>query len=53
VISPTGVVQSATGTGFDGQVSSCVAGVIEQIAFPAPGNGGVQVHYPFHFHATR
>ena len=51
-ISPTGSVQSASGEGFDGEVSSCLAGVIKTIEFPAPGEGGgVQVNYPFHFHA--
>lgn len=51
-IGPTGVVQSSSGTGFDGEVTSCLAGVIKTIEFPPPGEGGgVQVNYPFHFHA--
>jgi len=50
-ISPTGAVQSASGTGFDREVSSCVAGVIQTIEFPSPGGGGgVEVNYPFNFH---
>lgn len=53
LISPTGTVQSASGKGFDPEVSSCVAGVILTIQFPAPGDGGaVQVNYPFNFHAA-
>ena len=51
-IAPTGVVQSSSGDGFDGEVTSCLAGVIKTIEFPPPGaDGGVQVNYPFHFHA--
>jgi hypothetical protein len=51
-IGPTGVVQSSSGIGFDGEVTSCLAGVIKTIEFPPPGEGGgVQVNYPFHFHA--
>ena len=50
-ISPTGAVQSASGTGFDREVSSCVASVIQTIEFPSPGGGGgVEVNYPFNFH---
>lgn len=53
LIAPNGSVQSSTGTGFDGQVSSCVASVVKNISFPAPKNGGaVQVNYPFNFHAA-
>jgi hypothetical protein len=51
LIGPKGAVQSSTGTGFDGEVASCLAGVIKTIEFPPPGDGGVQVNYPFHFHA--
>jgi len=52
-ISPAGIVQSAAGTGFDREVASCVAGVIAAIEFPKPGDGtGVQVNYPFAFHAS-
>lgn len=50
-ISPTGAVQSASGTGFDREVSTCVASVIQTIEFPSPGGGGgVEVNYPFNFH---
>jgi FHA domain-containing protein len=53
LISPTGVVQSASGTGFDHEVASCLSGVIGSIEFPKPGDGGsVQVTYPFNFHPT-
>jgi FHA domain len=53
LISPTGAVQSASGTGFDQEVSSCLSGVIGSIEFPKPGDGGsVQVNYPFSFHPT-
>jgi len=52
-IDPNGVVKSSAGQGVDGEVSSCVAGVISQISFPKPKNGGgVQVNYPFNFHPT-
>jgi len=51
LIGPGGEVQTASGTGFDRDVASCVAGVIKTISFPRPGDGiGVQVNYPFHFH---
>jgi len=51
LISPSGAVQSASGTGFDSQVSSCLSSVIQSIEFPKPGDGGgVQVNYPFSFH---
>ena len=50
-IDPNGNVKSANGSGVDGTVSSCVAGVISNINFPKPKNGGgVQVNYPFNFH---
>jgi hypothetical protein len=50
-ISPTGAVQSASGAGFDHEVSSCVARVIQTIEFPSTGGGGgVEVNYPFTFH---
>jgi hypothetical protein len=50
LISPTGNVQSAIGSGFDAAVSTCVASVIKSIAFPAPKNGSaVTVNYPFTF----
>jgi hypothetical protein len=51
LISPVGNVQSASATGFDGEVASCLAAVIRNIDFPAPRDGGVQVSYPFHFRA--
>ena len=51
-IAPDGSVQRAAATGFDREVAACVAGVIQTIAFPRPGDGvGVEVHYPFQFHA--
>lgn len=53
LISGTGVVQSAVGSGLDPEVASCVAGVLQRIQFPAPSDGsGVQVHYPFRFVAA-
>ncbi|MDX2091304.1 MAG: AgmX/PglI C-terminal domain-containing protein [Kofleriaceae bacterium] len=53
LIAPDGTVQSSNGAGFDGEVASCVAGVVKQIKFPRPSNGGpVQVNYPFTFHAV-
>ncbi len=52
-ISPTGSVQSSAGNGFDPTVASCVADVISSIEFPKPTDGGgVQVNYPFNFHAA-
>jgi hypothetical protein len=49
-ITPNGNVASASGSGVDGDVSSCVASVIKGIEFPKPkGGGGVQVNYPFTF----
>lgn len=51
LIAANGSVQSASGAGVSGDVSSCVASVIKNISFPAPRNGGtVQVNYPFNFH---
>jgi FHA domain-containing protein len=53
LITPNGTVQSSGAKGFDNQVASCIAGVIKNIAFPKPTDGGnVQVNYPFHFHAS-
>jgi hypothetical protein len=52
LISPLGNVQSASATGFDADVASCLAAVIQRIEFPAPREGGVQVTYPFHFRAA-
>ena len=52
-IAPTGAVERASGTGFDAEVARCVADAIQAIAFPRPGDGvGVEVNYPFEFHAT-
>jgi hypothetical protein len=52
-ITPNGTVGSATGSGVDGTVSSCVAEVIKQIEFPKPkGGGSVTVNYPFIFHSS-
>ncbi|HET9621424.1 MAG TPA: FHA domain-containing protein [Kofleriaceae bacterium] len=50
MISPTGSVASSSGEGFDGEVASCLAGVVKAIEFPPPGSA-VQVNYPFQFHA--
>jgi pSer/pThr/pTyr-binding forkhead associated (FHA) protein len=53
LISGTGTVQQSVGKGFDDKVAVCVAGVIKNIEFPAPTDGGnVQVNYPFTFHAA-
>jgi hypothetical protein len=52
-ISPTGSVTTSQGAGFDGEVASCVATVVQGIEFPRPTDGaGVQVNYPFNFHAA-
>jgi len=49
-IRPDGKVATATASGVDPDVASCVAEVIRQIEFPKPkGGGGVQVNYPFVF----
>jgi hypothetical protein len=50
-ISPTGAVTGSAGKGFDKNVASCVADVVGNIEFPRPSGGGVQVNYPFTFHA--
>lgn len=53
LIMPNGTVASATGSGVDGTVASCVAAVVKSIEFPKPKNGGsVQVNYPFIFRAA-
>nr|MDQ3368609.1 AgmX/PglI C-terminal domain-containing protein [Myxococcota bacterium] len=53
LISPTGSVASSIGNGVDAKVASCVAGVVKNIEFPRPSNGGsVQVNYPFTFRAA-
>ena len=47
-IKPDGTVATASASGLDPVVASCVAGVIKGLAFPKPkGGGGVQVNYPF------
>jgi hypothetical protein len=52
-ITPNGTVASSNANGVDGEVASCVAGVIKAIEFPKPkGGGGVQVNYPFTFRPT-
>ena len=51
-ITPTGTVTGSKGSGFDGKVASCVAEVVGNIEFPRPNGGGVQVNYPFTFHAA-
>lgn len=52
-IQPNGTVGSSAGKGFDQTVASCVADVVKTIEFPAPGDGGgIQVNYPFNFHAA-
>jgi hypothetical protein len=50
-ITPTGTVTGSAGRGFDKNVASCVADVVGNIEFPRPSGGGVQVNYPFTFHA--
>ena len=53
-ISPTGAVTGSTASGFDATVARCVGDVIGNIEFPKPrGGGGVQVNYPFTFHAAQ
>ncbi|MEO6776759.1 MAG: AgmX/PglI C-terminal domain-containing protein [Kofleriaceae bacterium] len=51
-ITPNGAVTGSRASGFDATVASCVGDVIGNIAFPRPNGGGVQVNYPFTFHAT-
>lgn len=52
VIGADGKVVSASGTGVDPAVASCVAAVIEELQFPRPSGGGnVTVIYPFTFSA--
>ena len=49
-IDPSGKVSSATATGFDPKVSSCLVRVMRSMVFPAPAGGGiVAVTYPFIF----
>ncbi len=52
-ITPVGSVTGSMATGFDATVAKCVGDVISNIEFPKPrGGGGVQVNYPFTFHAA-
>jgi hypothetical protein len=51
-ITPIGSVKGSTAAGFDAKVASCVAEVVGNISFPPPNGGGVQVNYPFTFHAA-
>jgi hypothetical protein len=51
-ITPNGGVTGSKGSGFDATVAGCVGDVVANIAFPRPNGGGVQVNYPFIFHAT-
>lgn len=51
-ILPSGKVASATASGVDPAVASCVADVIKAIVFPRPRRGGVAVNYPFAFRAA-
>jgi hypothetical protein len=53
MIAPDGTVQTSKATGLDDSVASCVAGVVKNISFPRPSDGGpVQVTYPFIFRAA-
>jgi hypothetical protein len=50
VIDAAGTVSSASATGMDPEVSSCIGGAIKSIQFPRPKGGGVvKVTYPFSF----
>ena len=51
-IGKRGIVTSATASGVDPKVASCVASVIKQIEFPTIVDGGVQVNYPFTFRSV-
>ena len=53
LITASGTVSMSRGSGMDTKVANCVAGVVQNIAFPKPTNGGsVQVNYPFTFRAA-
>jgi hypothetical protein len=53
-ITNMGTVKASVGSGMDAEVANCVAYVIAAIEFPKPrGGGGVQVNYPFTFHAAK
>lgn len=52
-IEANGSVSRAVATGVNASVSTCVAGVIRRLAFPAPPGGGrVMVSYPFNFRTS-
>jgi hypothetical protein len=51
-IQPDGRVGTSNGAGMDPKVANCVANVVAAIEFPRPQGGGVQVNYPFTFHAA-
>lgn len=46
-----GEVTTATATGINADVATCVAGVFRRLEFPAPQGGSVDVSYPFDFKA--
>lgn len=48
VISPGGTVDDTTASGLDPEVATCVASVLQTIAFPS-SNRPTEVNYPFHF----
>ncbi len=48
-IGPQGHVLAATATGFDDQVASCVARVLEHVEFPPVVDSTIIVNYPFTF----
>ena len=49
-IARNGVAVSASASGLDTGVQTCVTDVVRALAFPKPvGGGGAQVHYPFTF----
>ncbi len=49
LISTDGTVSMSEGSGVSEPVSTCVAGVIKNIAFPKFRDGATEVHYPFTF----
>ena len=56
IFAPKGRPDDAVGElwaiAFDREVASGVADVIGNIVVPPPGEGGVQVSYPFQFHTS-
>ncbi|MBA3503830.1 MAG: AgmX/PglI C-terminal domain-containing protein [Deltaproteobacteria bacterium] len=53
LITAQGSVSVANGAGMSPKVANCVAGIVKNIEFPKPANGGnVQVNYPFTFRAA-